>query len=460
MNINIFTFNKKFVNYWKDGYNKTINNSNENNQNSKINTKVNITRCENFDSKIKGTKENQIAIEKAHKNLEEKGEILFPTSNHMSYYENKVNLFSLFKKCNVKIPDTWHVTNLEDALNLENTLVFPIILKKPFYHSSIGIQQCYSKIEYRKIIKDFFTTNKECIIQKKLNFTKEARLSYVGYNLFHGYYRIKKNCNQVSGCTRFGSVCSFDIDLKEKSKIIKSFVDKTGYDIGGLDIVWENDDETQEPYVLEVSPIFSLNPPTPPNWNKSYNEFKNHHLFKDFKKKTVENACEHIVNYVIEKYSRPVIYCDIDSTINNHEVRIKRCSIGNKINPEAYTYDEIMKDLPLEDAIESNHKLYEKYSIYFITARKRFPNGYNSTRDWLNKYGFRYDKIILTNNTDEKISIIKQDPNLKVFIDDCTINHQQIPIINEAAIKKINLESIPFIIFNNNWNDIVKKLSK
>jgi len=117
-----------------------------------------------------------------------------------------------------------------------------------------------------------------------------------------------------------------------------------------------------------------------------------------------------------------------------------------------------MKDLPLNDAIESNHELYKKYSIYFITARKGFPNGYNSTRDWLNKYGFRYDKIILTNNTDEKISIIKQDPNLKVFIDDLTTNHQQIPIINESAIKKIQIQSIPLIVFNNNWNDIVKKL--
>ena len=301
-----YKFDQEWNRYWKESFVKADIKYSTECQNKLLNH-IHIHRLSYLNKSDKYSKNNSKKLINFFKTFEEKGEIVFPTSNHMSCYENKVNLFSLFKKCNVKIPDTWHATNLEDALSLENSLIYPIILKAPYACSSKDIQQCYSKIEYRKIITEFFSKNSECIIQKKINFTKEARLTYVGKNLFHGYYRIKKTSDQISGCTRFGSVCSFDIDLKEKSKIIKSFVDKTGYDIGGLDIVWENDDETQEPYVLEVSPIFDLNPPTPPNWQKSYKEFKKHHLFKDFKKKTVENACEHIVKYVIEKYSRPVI---------------------------------------------------------------------------------------------------------------------------------------------------------
>lgn len=444
---------------WKDGFKKAINNYNNEKKKETLNYNININLHRYKNSGMKqNTAQNNINVEKFMKEKEKEGDIVFPTSNHMHNYENKLALLDLFKKSGVKIPPTWYFNKLEDAINSINIIEFPIIIKQPYSCYSKGIMQCLSKDDYYKTITNFFKTSKECIIQKKINFTREARLTYVGYNLFHGYYRIKKNPEQMSGCSRFGSICSFDIDLKKNAKIIESFVNKTGFDIGGLDIVWEDDDETKEPYILEVSPIFDVNPPPPYGWKDSYKKFKLTEEHNEEKNKVIAKVCQHITTYVIDKYSKPVIYCDIDSTINNHEIRIKRWYNGSKIDPKAFTYDEIMKDLPIKDSIESNHKLYKHYRIYFITARKKFPNAYNSTRDWLNKYQFRYDRIILTNSLEDKIKYLKKETDLKAFIDDCTINHQAIVKENHKAINKLRNDYIPLIIFKNNWIDIVNKI--
>jgi len=452
-NINIIIKNTEGI--WDSGYKNAIKDVKNNSLNI-IN--VIIHRHSEIINIEKYTKENNILLEKDIVDIEKEGNIAFPTSFQMKHYENKVALLNLFLKCNVKIPKTWYFKSLDNAIENINEIEFPIIIKRPYSCYSRGIMQCLTKDNYIETITNFFKTSDECIIQKKINFTKEARLTYIGDKIFHGYYRIKKNKEQLSGCTKFGSKTSFDIDLKKNENFIKSFVKKTGYDIGGIDVVWEDDNEDTEPYVLEVSPIFDMNPPPPINWNESYKKFKEKPEHNIKKKEEIFKICKHIVDYVKEKYNRPTIYCDIDSTINNHYVRIKKWSENNKINSKAYTYEEIIKDEPLDNAIKSNHLLYDKFNIYFITARKKFPNAYNSTRDWLNKHGFRYDRIILTNNSEDKIKYLKEDNNLKFFIDDCKKNYESNPVLNQSFIDKLKENNIPFVIFDNNWNFITDKI--
>ena len=287
--------------------------------------------------------------------IEKKETILFPTSNYMCYYENKVNLFKHFKVSNVKIPETNYFNNVKDAISMKEKLIYPIIIKECYSCYSRGITQCLNVDDYEQIITDFFKTNKECIIQRKINFTKEVRLTDIGNEIVHGYYRIKKSEEDVSGCTKFGSTCSFNINLNKYQSFIDLFIKKTGFDIGGIDIVWENNNENLEPYVLEVSPIFDVNPPPPPDFKDSYKLFKKSELHNQLKLKLIDNITLKTINYVIDKYSKYVIYCDIDSTINNHENRIKKWYKEGKIHPNAFTYEEIMKDNVLLDAVESNH---------------------------------------------------------------------------------------------------------
>ena len=57
-----------------------------------------------------------------------------------------------------------------------------------------------------------------------------------------------------------------------------------------------------------------------------------------------------------------ILFCDIDSTINNHWVRIQKLATpsfpGISIHPNEFTREEIMKDLPIENAIESILKIF------------------------------------------------------------------------------------------------------
>ena len=67
------------------------------------------------------------------------------------------------------------------------------------------------------------------------------------------------------------------------------------------------------------------------------------------------------------------LYCDIDSTINNHWVRIQRWALpkfpGTSIDQRAFTKQEIMKDSPLPGSLEAIKKLSKFYEIHFLTAR-------------------------------------------------------------------------------------------
>ena len=62
-----------------------------------------------------------------------------------------------------------------------------------------------------------------------------------------------------------------------------------------------------------------------------------------------------------------ILFCDIDSTINNHWVRIQKWAQpsfpGTSIHQNAFTREEIMKDLPIENAVESIEKFSKEYGV-------------------------------------------------------------------------------------------------
>ncbi|SVD00905.1 uncharacterized protein METZ01_LOCUS353759, partial [marine metagenome] len=101
------------------------------------------------------------------------------------------------------------------------------------------------------------------------------------------------------------------------------------------------------------------------------------------------------------KNYKPKLFCDIDSTINNHWKRIQKWTVpkfpNDNIDPKAFTREEVMKDEPLEDALESINELSRYYEIYFLTARD-FPEAKSITTDWLNKNGFPYKGVIVVNS--------------------------------------------------------------
>ena len=119
-----------------------------------------------------------------------------------------------------------------------------------------------------------------------------------------------------------------------------------------------------------------------------------------------------------------ILFCDIDSTINNHWVRIQKWAQpsfpGTSIHPNAFTREEIMKDLPIENSIESIKKFSTEYEIHFLSARN-FPESWDITKQWLDKYGESY-QVLYTDT------------------------------INQLRDMGVNLE-----VFKNNWTELVQK---
>ena len=152
------------------------------------------------------------------------------------------------------------------------------------------------------------------------------------------------------------------------------------------------------------------------------------------------------------------LFCDIDSTLNNHWERIQRCTINGKCDfSKAFSKEEIMKDKVLDGALESLDKLSLFYEIHFLTARP-FDNAYEITKEWLDKNGFKYESIIVVKSPMDKIQhLIKSDC---LFIDDLSRRHEIYPpykILYWNVIRELNRNNIKYEIFKNNWLELEQK---
>jgi len=155
------------------------------------------------------------------------------------------------------------------------------------------------------------------------------------------------------------------------------------------------------------------------------------------------------------------LFCDIDSTINNHWERIQRCTTNGKCDfIKAFSKEEVMKDEVLPGARESLKELSNRYEIHFLTARD-FPNAYDMTREWLNKNGFEYESIIVVNKPMDKLKYVTEAGCL--FIDDLSKKHETNPpykILYWNVIRELNKNNVNYIIFKNNWKTIMGEISK
>lgn len=152
------------------------------------------------------------------------------------------------------------------------------------------------------------------------------------------------------------------------------------------------------------------------------------------------------------------LFCDIDSTINNHWERIRRfTSNGSFDKLKAFSREEIMKDDVLPHSIDSLNKLSSKYEIHFLTARP-FKDAYNITKDWLDAKGFKYKSIIVVDRSIDKLKYVTE-PGC-VFIDDLSRKHEIYPpytILYWDVIAELNRHNVNYEIFKNNWLEITKK---
>ena len=157
-----------------------------------------------------------------------------------------------------------------------------------------------------------------------------------------------------------------------------------------------------------------------------------------------------------------ILFCDIDSTINNHWVRIQKWAQpsfpGTSTHQNAFTREEIMKDLPIENAVESIEKFSKEYEIHFLSARN-FPEAWDITKQWLDKWGFTYKSINIVRSSIDKVQFVKQYP-CDLFIDDFSKGQEygnSYEVLYTDTINQLNSMGINLEVFKNNWLELTEK---
>lgn len=395
--------------------------------------------------------------------LEKNNITCYPSATLMTIYENKPTLLQLFTDKGIKIPESLFVLQTDDDIHLKvlHNMAYPLLIKACYSCSSNFIAQVDTADELDQKCRLFFQSNpnQPLLLQRKIKFTKEARLTYVGTHVYHGYYRIKENANIVSGATNFGSVVSFDIDLPSFKPFITNFIAKTNIYMGGIDIAWENDNFDTEPFVFEVSPIFDLNPP-PTDVYKAlpYQEFKKSKEYTLAHIEIYKRSADCLLQFIKDIHQRRKLYCDIDCTLSDSAPRIRKYFANDGYKE----YINVIEDLPIENAVATINKLYDKYEVILITARKSYDDYMNVTRNWLNKWNIKYHKIIYTSTAAEKLQHVPllQHPTA-VFIDDFTINHHSICKVDTDTYQTFVNTGMTIYRFDNDtitWNYIHDQL--
>ena len=158
--------------------------------------------------------------------------------------------------------------------------------------------------------------------------------------------------------------------------------------------------------------------------------------------------------------NKPILYCDIDSTINDHWKRIQRNTVDGICDwNKAFSKEEVMKDKPLPGVHKALEKLSKLYSIVFLTARS-FPDAKNITKAWLSENNFVYYKLIVVNKSIDKIQYL-QNKNC-ILIDDLSKKHERnapYTILYEDTIEKLKENKIKYILFKGDWNEVLNELN-
>jgi glutathione synthase/RimK-type ligase-like ATP-grasp enzyme len=208
--------------------------------------------------------------------LEKQSNIVFPTSNEFLFWENKQYMHEEFERLNISQPKTKIVSNYNEVDI--GSLTFPFLIKEVHSCQSNGIFKIEKPADYLNL-KSKLTGN-VFLIQELLNIRRDLRVTIVGSEIVHFYWRINNQQEWKPTSTGHGSSVDFvNFPLKWKAFIISEFL-KLNLATGGLDIAWQNDDLFSKPIILEVSPTYQLNPVTfSEKFIKKYGYYKKYSIW-------------------------------------------------------------------------------------------------------------------------------------------------------------------------------------
>jgi len=238
--------------------------------------------------------------------LERQGNLIFPRSEDLRYWENKEVMHRMFEAQGIKTPKT--VIAKDASLVDFDSIEVPILYK--------GIHACSSALVKRfdergKLLEFLRMKHSSCreddaiLLQELVNASRDMRIVIVGEEVVLSFWRIRKpGPVWTTTATKYGSQVKFeDVPSQWKDSIVSDFR-RTGLLMGGIDVLWPNDDYSKSPLWLEVSPLFSPNPPiNSADLKVPYSQYKNGVLCLDgyhyAQAKTIYDIADKFVGYVL-----------------------------------------------------------------------------------------------------------------------------------------------------------------
>lgn len=190
--------------------------------------------------------------------VESQGNRLFPSSSELRMLENKYYMYQEFLRWHVKVPPTFlYVNKLEISYE---KLEYPLLWKGAHSSGSKDVISCRSEKELRLVLERCEEWE-PIILQKRLNIRRDMRVTFVEGELHSAFWRINDSNEWKVTATSQGSrlefVESLDPNVVDYLLFVMNVCNLT---TAGIDICWENDDVNGDPYILEISPLFSINP--------------------------------------------------------------------------------------------------------------------------------------------------------------------------------------------------------
>lgn len=149
------------------------------------------------------------------------------------------------------------------------------------------------------------------------------------------------------------------------------------------------------------------------------------------------------------------LYCDIDNTVSNQYLRIKRYYNGRNMSKILNDKEIILQDYLIRDAQKSLSLLSKKYKINWLSARPK--KLLKITEKWLTLKHLPVNSLTLVNSHNEKIKYLKKNV-VDLYIDDMKYDYFKFsPKLMTRFINKIDMININYEIFNNNWKILLKK---
>ncbi|CAD7953231.1 unnamed protein product [Amoebophrya sp. A25] len=312
---------------------------------------------------------------------------------------------------------------------------FPVLLKHAFAASSRGLAQCDSFADLRRCLQRWFDTGNPdqevVIVQEKLTFRRELRVTFIAGEVVHGYWRIKEHSSDMAASTHISnSTLSFDDLPLELLRPVVEQVSRTIMAVGAMDVVLLDDEQgghTPKLFVFEVSPIFDMNPEPESAALKAipYSDYKKTSNYVARRLEGYKHFCKRFISYGLEVVRRATqiitLYVDIDNTLNYAFRRHSRDIAGvvqryysdaaeilATLTSGAGRNDArlVVQDEAVGGAADILKQLQQsgRYRIVYLTARL-FPAAIEVTHHWLFAlHGFPAAPVLFTRSANEKIT--------------------------------------------------------